>query len=390
MRIGSWARLMIAAALGSGFLTGCGNFWQAPSTTTTTTCTTNCSTATSGAFYILNNGTTPQVVGEKIVSGTLTSITGSPWPMPSAPYAMDIAPNGNFLVVSTIAGVYSYPLTNGVLGTGVQITQDQAYAVQIDATDSWLIEAIPTTGGVTFSAVSVNPSTGAYTGHAIPITFSNANAALQQGRMVISPDNSYIFCALGMGGAIVVPFNSSSPFPSTVSAKTIPVATAGGAALSVAVDPSTTPRLFYVGETLGNSAGTSGGLRAFTYASLATSTLVNATGSPIASGGLAPSFILPVSSPSYVYVANGVGNIAGFAVTASGSTYSLSAGSTTSISATPVGMALDSSGTFLLSVSSGGTPYFSPFTFDSTTTGTLDAQNTANTGASAIAIVAAP
>lgn len=356
-------------------------------------------TAASGNFYILNAGTTPQVVGESIVSGTLTAISGSPWTVQSTPYSMTIAPNGKFLCVSTTSGVFAYPISSGKLGTAVQVTQDQAYAIQVDWSDSWLVEAIPANGGVTFAAVPISSTTGAYlSGSTVPTaSFAVANAALQPDRMAISRDNANIFLVLGTGGTIVVPFNQSGPLPTGIQAKTIPVANTGGSALSVAVDPGSAPRLFYIGETLANSAGNSGGLRAFTYASLNTSpvSLVQATGSPIASGGLAPNFILPVSTPSFVYVANGegisaTGNITGVAVTASGSTYSLSAGSIVAAGVQPLGLAEDSNSAFVLAVGSLGSPYFDAYSFDAATTGQLDSQITSATAASSIAIVAAP
>jgi len=389
MKIGRWAGLMAAATL----VAGCGDFWQPPGNGGNGTCTTNCTTATSGNFYILNSGTTPQIVGESIVTGTLTKFTGSPWTVPSAPYAMAMAPNGKFLCVSTTAGVYAYPINSGALGTAVQVSTDQAYAIQIDTTDSWLVEAIPATGGVTFGAVPINSSTGANTGSEVTVSFSVANAAVQPNRMVISSDNSNVFLALGAGGTIVVPFSSSSPFPSGTTAKTIAVVNSGGSALSVAVDPSV--RLFYIGETLANSAGNSGGLRAFTYASLSTSSLVQATGSPIASGGLAPNYILPIASGTYVYVANGAGTtsagkVAGFAVTGSASPYTISAGNTTVAGVQPLGLAEDSTGVFVFAVGSLGSPYFDAYTFDATTAGQLDSQITSTTSSGSIAIVAAP
>jgi hypothetical protein len=387
--MGKWAWLLLAAA---PLVAGCGNFWQAPSSGSGS-CTSNCTTATSGNFYILNGGTTPQIAGESIVTGTLTKLSGSPWTVASAPYAMAIAPNGNFLCVSTTSGVFAYPITSGQLGTAVLVSSDQAYAIQVDSTNSWLVEAIPATGGVTIGAVPISSSTGANNGSELTASFAVTNAAVQTNRMAISSDNSYIFVALGTGGTIVVPFSSSSPLPSGITAKTIAVVNSSGSALSVAVDPSL--RLFYIGETLANSAGTSGGLRAFTYASLSASSLVQATGSPIASGGLAPNFILPVTTPSYVYVANGAGassagNVAGFAVTGSSSPYSLAAGNTTAAGVQPLGLAEDSTSTFVFAVGSLGSPYFDAYTFDTTTTGQLDSQITSTTAASSIAIVATP
>jgi hypothetical protein len=402
MKRGKWTRLLIAATpLLIGFAGGCGDFWQAPSTTTTTgSCTTNCTTATSGAFYILDAGTTPQIVGETIVSGALTAISGSPWALEGSPYSMAIAPNGDFLIVSTTSGVFAYPIADGVLGTAVVVSTDQASAVQVDATDSWLLEAIAGTGGVTIGAVPINSTTGANNGSEQTVSFTVTNAVVQTNRMVISPDNLHIFVPLGAGGTIAEPFTAgvttgSNPLGSK--ATTIAVANADGSALSVAVDPSTTPRLFYIGETLADSAGTSGGLRVFNYDSLG-STLTQATGSPIASGGLAPNFILPITSGEYVYVADGTGsttagNVTGFSITSNGATtpaYTVATDTATAAGIQPIGMAEDSTGTFVFVVGSLGSPYFDSYTFDATTLGQLDSQIVSTTSSGSIGIVAAP
>jgi hypothetical protein len=402
MKRGKWTRLPIAAApLLIGFAAGCGDFWQAPSNTTTTgSCTTNCTTATSGNFYILDSGTTPEIVGETIVTGTLRSITGSPWALEGSPYSMAIAPNGDFLIVSTTSGVFAYPITDGVLGTAVVVSTDQASAVQVDATDSWLIEAIAGTGGLTIGAVPINSTTGANNGSEQTVSFTVTNAVVQTNGMVISPDNLNLFVPLGAGGTIVEPFNAgvttgSNPLESK--ATTIAVANTSGSALSVAVDPSTTPRLFYIGETLADSAGTSGGLRVFNYDSLG-STLTQATGSPIASGGLAPNFILPIASGEYVYVANGTGsttagNVTGFSITSNGATtpvYTVATDTATAAGIQPIGLAEDSTGTFVFAVGSLGSPYFDAYIFDTTTLGQLDSQIVSTTSSASIGIVAAP
>jgi hypothetical protein len=364
----------------------------------------SCSTVagSSGNFYILSDGSTPEIVGESIQSGALSAISGSPRTLSSVPYSIAIAPNGKFLCVSTVDGVWVYPITSGTLGTGVSVSADLAYAIQIDSTDSWLIEVIgTTTGSVTLNAIPIDPTTGKDTGgttHSVSVDVTNA--AVQPNRMIISPDNTKVFVALGQGGTIVVPFSSGDPFPSGVSITKIPVVnTSYGSALSVAVDPSS--RLFYIGETSVISSGTasgtatSGGLRALTFASSSSSSPVNVSGSPIASGGLAPNFILPDASGKYVYVANGTGrstdgNITGFAITESNSTYTISASSTVAAGIQPLGLAENSTDTYVLAVGSLGSPYFNAYTFDSNTAGELDSQITSNTWSDSIAIVAAP
>jgi hypothetical protein len=402
MKRGRWAKLLfVAAPLLVGFVTGCGDFWQAPSTTTSTTCTTNCTTATSGNFYILNAGLSPEVVGESIVTGVLTSLSGSPWAVQGTPYSMAIAPStGNFLIVSSTSGVFAYPITNSVLGTATVVSSDQAFVVQVDATSSWLIEAIPGTGGLTLGAIPINTTTGAVNGTEQTVSFNVTNAVVQPNGMTISGDNANIFVALGAGGTIVVPFNANvttGSNPLSTRATTVAVANSGGSALSVAVDPGTAPRLFYVGETLAGTSGATGGMRVFNYSSLG-STLTQAAGSPIATGGLAPNFILPDNSGDYVYVANGqgtsvAGNVTGFTITASTTTpvtYSLAADTTTAAGVQPLSMAEDSTGAFVLEVGSLGSPYFDSYTFDSTTLGQLDSQIISTTSASSIEIVATP
>jgi hypothetical protein len=400
-----WAKfLFLAAPLLVGFASGCGNFWQAPSSGTTTSCTSNCTTASAGNFYILDGGSSPGIIGDSIVSGTLTAISGSPWLLQGLPYSMAIDPAGNFLMVSTTSGVWSFPITNGELGTAVQVTSDAtAEAIQVDATSSWLLEAMPGTGGFTLGAVPIDTITGAGNGTEQTVSYAVTNAALQTNQMALSGDNLNLFVALGSGGTAVVSFTSgvaTGNNPLAAKGAIIPVVSTSGSALSIAVDPGTTPRLFYVGETLA-SGGTQGGLRVFNYSSLSTTTLTQATGSPIASGGLAPTFILPLSTGTYageyVYVANGqgtsAGNIAGFTITASTAatpTYTIATDTTTATGEQPLGLAQDSTGTFVLEVGSAGSPYFDAFTFDSTSLGKLDSELTATTASNSIAIVAAP
>ena len=395
MRLGRWALAFLIAA---PFVSGCKGFWDPLSSTTSSAgCTTNCTTASSNAFYILNAPSTgtPQIVGDEIQSGKLASLTGSPWTLPATPYAMAMAPTGNFLYVSTTGGVYVYPISGGVLGAATLVSQDQAaLAIAVDTSGTWLMEALQATGGVTIAAVPLKTSNGGSNGAEATTTATIANAAVQNGKMVISSDDQYIFVALGTGGTIIVPFTAStaagsSPFGGT--AYTIPVVKSGGAALSVAVDP--TLRLFYIGETLANTAGTSGGVRAIVYSTIG-GTLTQATNSPIAAGGLAPNSILPVGS-SYVYVGNGAGttsagNITQFTVTSSSGTYSIASGTTVASGVQPYSLAEDASKTFVLAVNSLGTPYFSSYTFDTTTLGQLDEQIFASTGTSPIAIVALP
>jgi 6-phosphogluconolactonase (cycloisomerase 2 family) len=372
---------------------GCKNFWQ----TTAVGCTTNCSTISSGIFYVLNaNIGQVEIAGYSILNGVLTALTGGPYVLPSTPYSIAVAPNNHFLYVSTGSGIYLYTIGSSgalTLSSATPISTDfAAYSIQVDATNSWLVDA--SESGYLY-AIPVDSSTGATAGAVKQLSLSGITPR----HMVISPDNAEIFVTLGIGGTEVVPFNAANADPLSTTGQTlIAVKNAGGAALSAAVDPSN--RLFYIGETLGTSASVnSGALRVFSYSSLS-GTLAEITGSPFASGGLTPISILPTPFGTYLYVANSTvsssstGSITGFSVSANGSSYSLTQISANpSVGVTPTSMAEDSSGSVVLLVNSGGSPDLDVYTFDATTPGKLNSAFTFATGTDpvgAVAIASAP
>jgi 6-phosphogluconolactonase len=395
MKIGIWVGLCLGVAV---LMAGCKGFWDLPASTTTTTPT----TLSSGVFYVLNQ-TTSQLAAYSISSGTLETVSGSPYALSAAPTSVAIAPGGGFLYVGTVSGIYLYTIGSGgslaIANNGGTISADIASAMQVSG--SWLVDAFVTaSGNVQLDAVPINSSTGVYTGSggAPPFqSFTIANSPTVK-QMVLSPDGTKLFLALGTGGTIVVPFTAANSNPLGSSATTISTLASGASALSVAVDPSN--RLFYIGETLA-SAGTSGGLRVFDYSSLGTGTLTQASGSPIASGGLSPNAILPIASGEYVYVANGTtgstanGNIAWFPITASGTTYTIASGSTITAGIVPIGLAEDSDDNFVLAVATGGStssgdPDLEAYTMS---TGALTAALTSTTGTDpvgAVAIAALP
>ena len=113
--------------------------------------------------------------------------------------------------------------------------------------------------------------------------------------------------------------------------------------------------------------------------------MTQASGSPIASGGLAPNAILPLFSGDYVYVGNGAGstsdgNITGFSITAAGNAYTVALGSTVAAGILPYGLAEDSKSNFVLAVSEGGSYDLEAYIFDTTTAGQLYLSITSTTG----------
>jgi hypothetical protein len=213
-------------------------------------------------------------------------------------------------------------------------------------------------------------------------------------QLAISPNDTsacgscYVFVGMGTGGTEAIHFNPSSTNPFGTAGTIQHVGSLAGDN-AVAVDPSN--RLLYVGESDAlPSATQTGGLRAFTIGS---SSLPELSGSPYSAGGTGPSSILPTADGNFVYVGNqsvsgsSTGNIAGFSVTATSLT---SIGTVAAGPTGQIGLAEDSTGSYLLAVDFSGNPDFEAYTMSA---GALTSVLTTATGTDpvgAIAIAAAP
>jgi len=329
-------------------------------------------------------------------SGQLNTIGTTTLPAAGA-LAIAVAPNGKFLYVSTEqSGIFLYTIaSNGTLtlqNNGQAISQDTYVAtMQVDATNSWLVDAI--SGTTQLNAIAVNSSTGelAVAGES-EVTFKLSSSTAAQ--LAISPGDlssctdCYVFVAMGTGGTELIHFNSGSTNPFG-SYGTIDVLHSGGGANAVAVDPSN--RLLYVGESNAISSGSqTGGLRAFT---LSATNYTEISGSPYATGGTGPSSILPTANGSYVYVANQAvssssdDNITGFLV----STSSLSTIGTTVAGPTGLlGLAQDSTGNYALAVDFAGNPDLQAYTMSSGTLTSVLTNSTGTDPVGAVGIAALP
>jgi len=389
MRIGKWARLFLAAV---PLLSGCKGFWDVPSGSG------GGGGTASGVFYVLNFQTT-QIAGFTFTAGStsLTAVSNSPYTLGGRPYAVAISPTGGFLYLSTPIGIYAYSIANGgaltILNNGQPISADFAFTMQVDPTGSWLIDAV--SGIPAVNAIPLDSTTGLLLTGASEQTVALPSGATAIQQVAITPTgskNPYVFVAMGSTGVAAVPFTSTNNNPFGTVSTFKPINNTGGDT-AIAVDLSRS--LLYVGETVAVSGTQPGGLRVFTIG--ANSTFTEISGSPYATGGVGPSAILPTTN--YIYVANKAvtgsnsGNITGFAITLTGTVYSLTSISTISAGPSTVGLAEDSTGTYILAVNSSGNPDLSAFTFDSTTAGKLDAYATASTGndpVQAVAIAAVP
>src|SRR5580704_14660163 len=108
MKSVKWMALgLVLAAL----VAGCKGFWDLPPSTTSTNPTTP-TTLSSGVFYVLDQ-TTKEVVGYSITSGVVGAISGGSQTLSAAPFSIAVAPNGNFLYVGTVNGIYLFTISSG-------------------------------------------------------------------------------------------------------------------------------------------------------------------------------------------------------------------------------------------------------------------------------------
>ncbi len=352
--------------------------------------------STSGNFYVLNQ-TTSQIAAFNISSSKLNLIATTTLPAAN-PFAIAVAPSGNFLYVSTGSGIFFYAIgSNGslTLGNGGQaISQDLATTMQVDSTGSWLVDAI--SGIAEVSAINISPTTGglATSGETEQVFALSSSTPIQ---LAISPGDSsscnscYVFVAMGSGGTEAIHFNPGSANPFGTSAGTSRLVNSGGGDNTVAVDPQN--RLLYVGETAAVSGTQTGGLRVFTIASGGITEIAD---SPYPTGGTGPSAILPTADANYVYVANqsvkssassANGNIAGFSV----SSTSLTSLATVAAGPTgPMALAEDSTGSFILATDFAGNPDLKAYSIGAGTLTLVLSDPTGTDPVGAIGIAAVP
>ena len=382
MNIKKWARLLLAVA---PILSGCKGFWDVPSGSGG-----GGNGSASGVFYVLNQKTA-QIAGFSFAAGStsLTAISGSPYSLGAVvPFTMAISPNGGFLYVSSAAGIFAYSVNTStgaltILSSGQAISADPAFTMAVDPSGGWLLEVVSGVNAVNAIPLDADHRTDPerrVNEETVSLP-AGATAVQQITTTRTGATNPYVFVAMGTTGTAIIPFTSTASGNPFGTVKFFAPKNTTGGDTTIAVDLSRP--LLYVGETVAVTGSNPGGVRVFTIGTN-TTPLTEISGSPYASGGIGPSAILPTTN--YVYVANKAvsgsndGNITGFAITLTGTVYSLTSVSSISAGVNTLGLAEDNTGTYVLAVNQSGTPDLSAFTFDATTAGKLDAYATASDG----------
>ena len=117
--------------------------------------------------YTICNGSTTQSTACLAEDGTLTAVSGSPYPLPGSangPGPIAVDPYGNYVYVvekdsSTITPFHISPVTGSLTSGAVVATGQKPVALAIRADDNWLFVA--NYNSATISQYSITPSTGA-------------------------------------------------------------------------------------------------------------------------------------------------------------------------------------------------------------------------------------
>jgi hypothetical protein len=373
---------LLAVSFSSLFLlTSCGQFFIPQNGGGGATCT--------DCVYIANSGTND--VAQFAVGSKLTVVASTNVSVGDVPSSIAVSPKGPYVYVGTVnSGIFLLTIqSGGALSTSTSAsTSVGPYAMAVDATGAWLITASLDTSA---STCTIQGTSG--TGYPYKITsFSIGTAGaitLEQSLdvycgsttapptdLVISADDNYIFVTAGGVGMAGIVFDSGSGAMTSYASISLALNSAVTSYNGVAIDPSS--KYIFL-----SSSGTGGGLTEYALpTTLPTQqnpdqplTKVGSTQSPIDS-------FYAVAAPgsgSYVYVSDRLtGNIYGYQygsstlAVISGSPFAPSAASNGTI-----GMAVDDSSTYLLTINSSSGPNIQAFSIGST--GALTASSTGTT-----------
>jgi 6-phosphogluconolactonase len=366
--------------------TGCGNFWVYPGSTTSGTGTTG-----SGDYVYVANTTTQNVAAFEVGTGSLTAISGSPFPLGFAPTAAVVNPADSLLFIASNDGIYSYSISStgvlALLSSGVASGVPNVVSMAVSPDGQWLfaLAGVATANILTVYEFQINSSTGALAANnSLGQTYTGTYTITAPASPIVPPvpyavtvaqvaSGEYLFAALGTGGTFVVPFNTSTGVQVlTAATQYLPLAGSNNPASNYYVNDAlavnSSASVLYVATS--NTSASNGVIAAYTIGSNGT----NGTLTFLASGatGFLPGSVVLNSAGADIYVGNQTGNsISAFNTTASGSSLPVLY-TTSGLAYAPTGLAVDRSGDYLLAIANGGGPDMTMYSYDSTTTGKLD------------------
>lgn len=354
-----------ACLAGLLFLSGCGKFFvDENGGGGTTTCTNNC-------IYV-GNGTADDIAAFAAVN-PLTVVSSTNVGLSDEPTAMVVTPNDTLLFVASAAtgAIFALPIqSGGALGTPTTAsagTTIPVEAITVDRTGSFLLAAQEQTNATCASGFETAVEIFSIaTGGVLTETYVTPSALIVCGvptSIAISPNSVYAFVGLQGGGIAQYAYTTGTFTNTTPVTFAVPAATQVNA---LAIDPTST----YV---FAAESGTSGGLAQL---KIATGGLTQVA---ISSSSTAVFQVAVDPSSTYVYAGdNNTGDIYGYSYAATGLTAISGSPFAPSAAANTInGLAVDSSGSFVISIYGSG-PNLQEFMIG--TGGALTANSTGTTG----------
>jgi len=343
----------IVGVLALCWTTGCAGFWVAVNKT-------NGGGNSSKDYVYVANSTAQTLAGFAVATGTLTSVTGSPYTLGFTPTAVAINPANSIMYVSghTNAGlgvIYAYSIGDGgvlsVLNNGYAVSSvSEEISMDISPDGQWLFGL--NANNISLEEYGINSSTGALTGPTYLSYIGQVTGTINASQVKVSPNGNYVFAALGTAGDMVYQLTTSTGL--LTAAKVLPPVSSTTSDNALAVSPDSS-RLYIA------RSGTNGGLAIYSISS--GGTLSMQSGSPLAAGSQ-PSSVVVNTAGTDVYVANhNDGTISEYSVaTSTGAVSLLSPATITTVSA-PWALAVDNSSNYLLAISEAGSPDLTMYSF---------------------------
>ncbi len=320
-------------------------------------------------MYVVNN-TTDSLSGFVVGTGTLTSIATYALASGLAPLSVAVSRPNAFVYVGGNGAISCYSVGAAGVLTSVSATcaSQTANFVSLETSPDgqWLLGLDNLT--LTVYVYKINTSTGYLTLNATTTYAAPGTGTATPRSIRIAPSGGFVGVALGLGGDVIFTFNTGTGILSAP--QNLAVAN-GFSDNAVVFDANSAYALIARG---GGTAGTSG---VATYSVAATGALTGVQA--LASSGDTPFSVLQDSTGAYVYTANrGSSTISGYTL-ASGTLTALASSPYTSGSSVTA-LARDRSGKYVLAAASGGSPDLTLYSFDSLTSGKLDAVAVAASG----------
>lgn len=347
-------------------LSGCSGFFAKDGTTGTGTTT---GTSATNYVFVANSGANT-VAGFGIsTAGALSTLSGSPLNFSTAPLALTVSRNNQFLWVGTVSQIFGYSISSTgtltALNGGNAIANAFCVDMQTTPDGKWLMVLDGTGASIDLFGINSDGTLSASSG----VGFTPSGTVVPH-QLRIAPSGAFVVAAMGTAGDLVFAFNTSTGAFTELTQTLPPSLTSSNA---IAID-STGGYLYEA------RSGSASGL---VVSTIAANGALTPTTSTVYAAGTQPYAVTVDNTGKYVYVANrGDSTITGYSIGTNAALTALG-GSPYSSGVAVTSLGADSTGKWLLAASYSGSPDLSLYGFDSTNLGRLYTVSSTATGTNA-------